>query len=172
MPTPGTSEHSRKHKIYNDTSSSNKLVLSCLPGQPKPQHMPDVLGEHQFIMLENLKVICVSTNRAVPFMSQSLIVVSDMLCHFMPNDRSLWCSSLIPSIPPQKLSFRFKLTMYTRHIVHMSCFRTESYLLRPHNPNGNILLYLLEFPCLCRKIESCRISVGCLKQMALYNILN
>ena len=24
------------------------------------------------------------------------------MCHFMPNDRSLWGSSLIPSIPPQK----------------------------------------------------------------------
>ena len=26
MPTPGTSEHSRKHQIYNDNDSSNKLV--------------------------------------------------------------------------------------------------------------------------------------------------
>ena len=43
MPTPGTSEHSRKHQIYNDTSSSNKLVLSWLPGQPNPQNMPDGL---------------------------------------------------------------------------------------------------------------------------------
>ena len=46
----------------------------------------------------------------------------------------------------------------------MSCFRIETYLLRRHITNGHILLYLLEFPCLCMTIESCRISVGCLKQ--------
>ena len=57
MPTPGTSEHSRKHQIYKDTSSFNKLLLSRLPGQPKPQNMPDVLGEHKFIILENLGTI-------------------------------------------------------------------------------------------------------------------
>ena len=60
MPTPGTSEHSRKHQIYNDTSSSNKLVLSLLPRIPKPQNMPAVSVEHQFIMLENFETIYIS----------------------------------------------------------------------------------------------------------------
>ena len=139
MPIPGTSEHSRKHQFYNDSSNSNKLVLSSLPGQQKPQNMPDVLGEHKFIMLENFETIYISTNRTVAFMRQSLIGGSAILCHFMPKDRSLWDSSLIPSIPPQKLVCRLKLALYTRH-VHMSCFRTETYLLRRHTPNGHILL--------------------------------
>ena len=89
MPTPGTSEHAKKHQIYNDTSSSNKLILSCLPGQPKPQNMPDVLGEHQFIVLENFETIYISTNWTVP----SFIADSAILCHFMPNDRLLLGSS-------------------------------------------------------------------------------
>ena len=70
MPTPGTPEHARKHQIYNDTRSSNKLVLSWLPGQPKPQNMSAVLDEHQFIMIENFETIYIYTNRTVPFMSQ------------------------------------------------------------------------------------------------------
>ena len=90
--------------------------------------MPDVLGEHQFIMLENFETIYISTNRTVPFMSQSFIAGSAILCHFMPNDRWLWGSSLIPSISPQKLLCRLKLGLYTRHKVHMSCFRIETYL--------------------------------------------
>ena len=78
------------------------------------QNMPDVLREHQFIMLENFETIYISTNRKVPFMSQSLIAGSAILCHFMPNDRSLWGSSLIP---PQKF-----YALYTHHKVHMSLF--------------------------------------------------
>ena len=39
-----------------------------------------------------------------------------------------------------------------------------SYLLRRHTQNRHILLNLLDFPCLCRTIESCRISVRCPKQ--------
>ena len=110
MPTPGTSEHSRKHQLCNDTSSSNKFVLSWLPGQPKPQNMPDVFGEHQFIMLENFETIYMSTNRTVTFMSQSFIAGSVILCHFMSNSRSLWGSSVISSIPPQKLLCRLKIS--------------------------------------------------------------
>ena len=140
MPTPGTSEHSRKHQICNDTSSSNKLVLSWLPGQPKPQNMPEVLGKHQFIMLENFETIFISISRTVPFMSQSFIACSAILCPFMPNAWSLWVSSLIPSIPPEKRLRRLKLDLYTRHKVHISCFRIETYLLRRHTPNGHILL--------------------------------
>ena len=126
--------------------------------------MPDVLGEHQFIMLENFETIYSSINRTVPFMSQSFIACSATLCPFMQNDRSLWVSSLIPSIPPQKLLCRLKLALYTRHKVHISCFRIETYLFRCHIPNGHILLLLPVFPCLCGTIESCRISVGCLKE--------
>ena len=128
MHTPSTSEHSRKHQINNDTSSSNK------------QNMPDVLCEHQYIMLENFETIYTSTNRTVPFMSQSFIADLAILCNFMPNDWSLWGSSLIPSLPPQKLLCRIKLAIYTRQKVHMSCFRIETYLLRCHTQSGHILL--------------------------------
>ena len=126
MPTPSTSEHSRKHQIFNDTSSSNKLGLSCLSGQPKPQNMPVVLGEHQFIMLENFETVYISTNQTVSFMCLSFIAGSAILCHLMPNNRSLWGLSLIPSIPPQKLLCRLKLALYTRYNVHLSCFRIET----------------------------------------------
>ena len=53
------------------------------------QNMPDVLAEHQFIMLENFEAIYISTNGTVSFMSQSFIAGSAILCLFMPNDRSL-----------------------------------------------------------------------------------
>ena len=68
--------------------------------------MPDVFGDHQLIMLENFETIYISTNWTVP----SFIADSAILCHFMPNDRSLWGSSLIPSIPPQKLLCRLKIS--------------------------------------------------------------
>ena len=109
MHTPQHIGAPQKTSNLNDTSSSKKLVLSWLPGQPNPQNMPDVLGEHQF-MLENFETIYTSTNRTVPFMSQSFIAGSAILCHFMPNDRSLWGSSLISSIPPQKLLCRLKIS--------------------------------------------------------------
>ena len=115
-------------------------------------------------MLDNFKTFYISTNRTMPFMSQSFLAGSATLCHFMANDRSLWGSSLIPSIPPQKLLYRLKVALFTRHKVHMTCFRIETYLLRRHTTNGHTLLQLLEFPCLCGTIESCGISVGCLKQ--------
>ena len=108
--------------------------------------MPAILGEQQFIMLENFETIYISTNRTVPSMRQSFIAGSAILGHFMPNDQSLWCSSLIPSITPQKPLFRQKLALYTCHIVYMSCFCIETYLLRRYTSNGNILLLLLEFP--------------------------
>ena len=126
--------------------------------------MPEVLGKHQFIMLENFETIYISINRTVPFMSQSFIACSAILCPFMPNAWSLWVLSLIPSIPPRKRLRLLKLALYTRHEVHISCFRIETYLLRRHTPNGHILLLLPVFPCLCGTIESCRISVGCLKE--------
>ena len=78
------------------------------------QNMPDVLAEHQSIMLENFEVIYISTNGTVPFMGQSLISGSAILCIFMPNDRSLWVSSLIHSIPLQKRLCRLKFAPYTR----------------------------------------------------------
>ena len=115
-------------------------------------------------MLENFETIYLSINRTVPFMSQSFIACSAILCPFMPNDRSLWVSSLIPSIPPQKHLCRLKLALNTRHKVHISCFHFEAYLLRRHTPSEHILLYLPVFPCLCGTIEACRISVGCLKE--------
>ena len=78
------------------------------------QNMPDVLAEHQSIMLENFEAIYISTNGTVPSMSQSFIAASAILCLFMPNDRSLWDSSLIPSIPLQKLLCGLKFALYTR----------------------------------------------------------
>ena len=77
------------------------------------QNMPDVLAEHQSVMLENFKAIYISTNGTVPFMSQSFIAGSAILYLFMPNDRSLWDSSLIPSVPLQKLLCRLKFALYT-----------------------------------------------------------
>ena len=62
------------------------------------QNMSNVRAEHQFTMLRNFEAIYISTNGTVPFMSQSFIAGSAILCLFMPNDRSLWDSSLIPSI--------------------------------------------------------------------------
>ena len=65
------------------------------------QNMPDVLAEHQSVMLETFEAIYICTNGTVPFMSQSFIAGSAILCIFMSNDRSLWDSSSIPSIPLQ-----------------------------------------------------------------------
>ena len=78
------------------------------------QNMPDVLAEHQSIMLENFEAIYISTNGTVPFMSQSLIAGSARLCLLMPNDRSLWDLSLIPSIPLQNILCHLKFALYTR----------------------------------------------------------
>ena len=102
--------------------------------------MPDVLGERQFIMLENFETIYFSTNLTVPFMSQSFIAGLAILCHFMPNDGLIWGSSLIPSIPPRKLLCGLKLALYTRHKVHMWCCCIETYLLRCHTPNGHFIV--------------------------------
>ena len=77
------------------------------------QNMPDVLAEHQAIMLENFEAIYISPNGTVHFMSQPFIAGSAILCINMPNDRSLWDSSLIPSLPLQKLFYRLKFA-YTR----------------------------------------------------------
>ena len=79
------------------------------------QNMPDFLAEHQSIMLENFEGIYISTNGTVSFMSQPFIAaLSAILCLYMPNDRSLWDSSLIPSIPLQKLLCGVKFALYTR----------------------------------------------------------
>ena len=78
------------------------------------QNMPDVLAEHQSIMLKNFEAIYISTNGTVPFMSQSFIAGSVILRLFMPNVRSLVDSSFIPSIPLQKLLCR--LTLPSTHV--------------------------------------------------------
>ena len=78
------------------------------------QNMPVVLAEHQSIMLENFEAIYIFTNGTVPFTSKSFIAGSAILCLFMPNDRSLWDSSLIPSIPLQKILCCFTFALYTR----------------------------------------------------------
>ena len=44
------------------------------------QNMPDVLAEDHSIMLENFEAIYISTNGTVPFMSQSFIAGSAILC--------------------------------------------------------------------------------------------
>ena len=51
------------------------------------RNMPDVLAKHHSIMLGNFEAIYISTNGTVPFMSQSLIAGTAILCLFMPNDR-------------------------------------------------------------------------------------
>ena len=104
-------------------------------------------------------------------MSQAFIAGLAILCHFILNDKLLWGSSLIPSIPPQKLLCYLKLAHFTCHKNHMHCFRIEAYLLRHHIPNGHILLKLVEFPCLSWITASCRISVGFLKQNGVLQAL-
>ena len=84
--------------------------------------MPDVLGEHRFIMLEIFETIYFSTNRAVPFMSQSFIAGLAILCHFMPNDGSLWASSLNIFYTTSETFMQLNLALYTRHKVHMGGF--------------------------------------------------
>ena len=37
------------------------------------QNMPDVVGKHQFIMLENFEIIYIFLNWTVPFISQAFI---------------------------------------------------------------------------------------------------
>ena len=73
-------------------------------------------------------------------MSQAFIAGLAIKCHFMLNDQLIWGSSLIPSIPPQKLLCHLKLALFTRHKNHMHCFRIETNLLRHHIPNEHILL--------------------------------
>ena len=82
----------------------------------KKGHQPGVYVPLRalFLVLENFEAIYISTNGTVPFMSQSFIAVSAILCLFMPKDRSPWDSSLIPSIPLQKFLCRLKFALYTR----------------------------------------------------------
>ena len=104
------------------------------------QNMSDVLAEHLSIMLENFEVIYISTNGTVPFMSQSFIAGSAILCLFMPNDRSLWDSSLIPSILLQKLLCRLKFDLTSTHVQssYELFLYWNIYMLRRHTPNGHI----------------------------------
>ena len=53
------------------------------------QNMPDVLAEHQSIMLEYFEAIYISINGTVPFTSQSFIAGSAIMCFLCQNDRSL-----------------------------------------------------------------------------------
>ena len=100
------------------------------------KNMPDGLAEHQSIMLENFEAIYISTNRTVPFMSQSFIAGSAIVCLFMPNDRLLWDSSLIFSIPPQSETLvSLKICPLHTSKNHMSCFCIGIYLLRRHTPD-------------------------------------
>ena len=137
---------------------TNSICLD-FQGQPKPQNMAYILGEHQFILLENFETIYISSNWTGPFMSQSFIAGSAILCHFMPNDQSLWGLSLIPSIPPQKHLCRLRLALYTRHKAHMSCFRIETYLLRRHTPIAHRIGGNRERSLIFRKIvNGCQIK--------------
>ena len=102
--------------------------------------MPNVLGEHQFIMLENIKTIYISTNRTVTFMSQSFIAGSVIFCHFISNARSLWGSSVISSIPPQKLLCRIKIRPLHTSQSSFELFCIETYLLRLHYPKWTLFI--------------------------------
>ena len=78
MPTPA-SRSTQENTKFTTILVVLKISYS-LPGQPKPQIMPDVLGEHQFTnMLENFDTIYISTNQTVPFISQSFIAGSAIL---------------------------------------------------------------------------------------------
>ena len=97
-------------------------------------------------------------------MSQSFIAGSAIMCHLKPNDRSLWGSSLIPSIPPQKRLCRFKISLL--HTPH-SFYDRFSYLnisIKRYTQMDTFYCSCSSL-CLCGTIESCRISVTrCLKQ--------
>ena len=103
-------------------------------------NMLDVLAEHQSIKLENFEAMYISTNGTAFHMSQSFIAGSAILCLFMPNDRSLWDPSLIPSIPLQKPICRLKFALYARPEFIRVVFVIGIYLLRRHTPNGHIYL--------------------------------
>ena len=99
------------------------------------QNMPDVLAEHQSIMLGNFEAIYISTNGTVSFMSQSFIAR-----HIVP----------FYAKRPVAMGFIFN-TFYTTSEtfmslnicplqmckVHMSCFCIEIYMLRRHTQNGH-----------------------------------
>ena len=102
------------------------------------QIMPDVLVEYQSLMLENFESIYISTNGTVPFMSQSFIAGSAILCFFMPNDRSLWDTSLIPSLPVQTLLCRLNVSStHVQSSYELFLYWNISVQAR-HTPNGYI----------------------------------
>ena len=96
----------------------------------------DVLAEHQYIMLENFEAI--STNGTVLFMSQSFIAGSAISCLFMPNERSLWDSSLNLFYTTSETFMSLKICPLHTSKVHMICFCIGIYLLRRHTQNGHI----------------------------------
>ena len=77
------------------------------------QNVPDVLAEHQSIMLENFEATYIFNKWDSAFHEPVIHCRFSRIVPFQPNDRSLWDSSLIPSIPLQKLFCRLKLALYT-----------------------------------------------------------
>ena len=111
-------------------------------------------------MLENFETIYISTNWTVP----SFIADSAILCHFMPNDSSLWGSSLISSIPPQKLVCRLKSSPLHTAQSSYELFSYQNISIKGSYPKWTYFIEVAQFPCLCGTIESCRVSVRCLEQ--------
>ena len=62
---------------------------------------------------KTFETICIYSKWTLPFMGQSFIAGSAILCHIMLNNRTLWGSSLIHSIPSQKLLCNLKQSLHT-----------------------------------------------------------
>ena len=89
------------------------------------QNMPDVLAEHQSIMLENFEAIYVFTNGTVPFMSQSFIAGSAILWLFMPK-RPVAMRFIFNTIYTTSEAFMsLKICPLLTSKIHMSCFVSE-----------------------------------------------
>ena len=98
--------------------------------------MPDVVGEHQFIMFDLLHFHKSDSVFHEPVNFEG----SAILCHFMQITGRYGIHLQYLLYHLRNFYAAKKLAMYTRHKVHMSCFRIETYLLRRHTPNGHILL--------------------------------
>ena len=75
-----------------------------------PKNMPDVLGEHLFIMLENFETIYISTNRTVPFMLSHSLQVQPYCAILCQITGRYGGSSSIPSTTPHNILCRLKIS--------------------------------------------------------------
>ena len=130
----------QKNQIYNVISCSNKIVLSWLPRQPRPQNMPDVWSEYQLIILETI------LDYLHFHKSDSTFHVPVIHCRFSHIEPyyAKWQvamgSSLIPSIPHQKGLCHLNIRPLHTSQSSYEFFFIKTYQLRRHTTDGFILL--------------------------------